>query len=104
MALIHYESETLKQDSTFKEQEKFLALFRLYTLVRINDPLLKRGGLIEDLWWGSTIESTFGYFHFDNLEFEPSGSEVTLNPTSFKSKMASSVKRLCFTLNGQNNL
>ena len=50
------------------------------------------------------IDSTFGYFHFRDLEFEPSGSEVTLNPTSFKSKMASSVKRLCFTLNGQNNL
>ena len=67
-------------------------------------PYQREGGLIEDLQWGSTIESTFGYFHFHDLEFEPSGSEVTLNPTSFKSKMASSVKRLCFTLNGQNNL
>ena len=31
MALIHYESEKLKQESTFKEQEKFQALVHLYT-------------------------------------------------------------------------
>ena len=30
-----------------------------------------------------------GYFYFCDLEFEPSRSEVDLNPTSFKSKMAS---------------